>query len=164
MKRLLTLFLVIIVVFLISSCTTYTPIQKRLIGTWKVMKLKQFSTPGTMASIGEKDKKSHSDTTTNQITHRKLSKEEQEQIAMSLSEINYNLIFNADKTAIKEYQGKTIHATWKLKDNGRNLLIISKGTGKQALFHIQQINDTSAIFSVTSLLGTTRILYEKEKK
>ncbi|MGA3012574.1 MAG: hypothetical protein ABSD71_00925 [Bacteroidales bacterium] len=165
MKRLLTLFLSIIVVFLISSCTTYKPIQKHLIGTWKVMKIKQSSTPGTMA-FGEKDKdnkNNHVDTITNPNNVRKLSKEELEQIAMSLSEINYNLTFNADKTAVKEYQGKTIHATWKLKDNGRSLLINSKGTGKQVLFHIQQINDTIAIFSVTSLLGTSRILYEKKK-
>jgi hypothetical protein len=82
---------------------------------------------------------------------------------MTLSEINYNLTFNADKTAVKEYKGKTTHATWKLKDNGRSLLINNKGTGKQVLFHIQQINDANAIFSITSLLGTLRILYEKQK-
>jgi hypothetical protein len=162
MKSILPLFFALMSVLLISSCAVQ-PVQKELIGTWKVMKIKQLNTPGTMASIGEKDKNSQNDTTTNPVKSRKLSKEDQEQIAMTLSEINYNLTFNADKTAVKEYKGKTTHATWKLKDNGRSLLINNKGTGKQVLFHIQQINDANAIFSITSLLGTLRILYEKQK-
>jgi hypothetical protein len=69
MKSILPLFFALMSVLLISSCAVQ-PVQKELIGTWKVMKIKQLNTPGTMASIGEKDKNSQNDTTTNPVKSR----------------------------------------------------------------------------------------------
>ena len=70
---------------------------------------------------------------------------------MIQSELHSTMTVNADKTAIKEYPRKTVHATWKLKNKGTNLLVNSKETGKKMTFYILHINDTSAVFTATSL-------------
>ena len=80
------------------------------------------------------------------------------------TELRSSMTVNADKTAIKEYPGKTVHASWKLKDKGRSLFIKTKETDRELTFFIQRINDTSAVFTATTPVGKFKVTYKKEKK
>lgn len=168
MKRLLTLFFTFTVAFLISSCATIYPNQKKLIGSWKAVKVEKYNVLNAPSQTAEDAQKSDSSTveyTESQIVALQSSKmEEQRKRIVIKSELHSILTINADKTATKEIQGKTIHATWKLKNNGTRLLINSKETDRKMILEIKQVNDTSAIVVETLPVGDFKITYKKEKK
>jgi hypothetical protein len=165
MKRILPLFFIFTVAFLISSCAIQ-PIQKRLIGTWKPVKVEPIDVPGTQTQAAENvqtSKNAKNDSVSYQAKPRQLSKVEQQKERMIQSELRSTMTVNADKTAIKEYPGRTVHAKWKLKNNGTNLIVNTKETGKTITFHIQHVTDTSAVFTATSPIGKYKISYKKVK-
>ena len=174
MKRILSLFFAISIASLVLSCATYKPIEKRLIGTWKNVKIEPFITSGgsprSMAEKVQYIKNTSNGASDGAVTipvpikPMVLSKENLQQDKMILSEVSYNMTLNANKTAVKEYQGKTVHAKWKLKDKGTDLFVDSKETGRQMTFHIFHLTDTSAVFTLTAPLGQIKITYKKEKK
>jgi hypothetical protein len=69
---------------------------------------------------------------------------------------------NADKTAVKEYPGKTVHGTWKMKSNTR-LQVVSKETDKKLLMDIVKINDSIAVVKEPLPVGGIKITYRKVK-
>ncbi len=167
MNRLLTLFCTIIVTFLVLSCASNKTIEKRLIGTWKAVKIEPIVAYGqTVPTIEnpENMRRSHFDTTANQQRPKEPSKTEQQLNRMVDTELRSSMTINADKTAVKEYPGKTVHASWKLKDKGRSLFIKTKETDRELTFFIQRINDTSAVFTATTPVGKFKVTYKKEKK
>ncbi len=168
MKRLLTLFFVFTVALLISSCATISPNQKKLIGSWKAVKVEKYNVlnaPSQTAEAGQKNDSSTVEYTESQIAALQSSKmEEQRKRIVIKSELHSILTINANKTATKELQGKIIHATWKLKNNGTRLLIDSKETDRNMILEIQHITDTSAVVVETLPVGDFKITYKKEKK
>jgi hypothetical protein len=165
MKRLLPLIFPLTIVLLISSCAIQ-PIQKRLIGTWKVVNVDPIYFTNLQEKIAyvQKHKNDKIDTVTNQAKQLEISKAEDQRERMIQSELHSTLTVNSDKTAIKEYPGKTVHAKWKLKDKGTNLVVKTKESGKTITFHIQHLTDTSALFTATSPAGKYQISYKKVKK
>jgi hypothetical protein len=166
MRRLLSLFVVTTFIFLISSCAVQ-PIQKRLIGTWKPVKVEPIIVPGTQEQVVQKVQETKSnklDTVDYQAKPREITKADEQKERMIQSELRSTMTVYANKTAIKEYPGKTVHATWKLKNKGTNLLVNTKETGKKITFNILHVNDTSAIFTATSPVGRYKITYKKVKK
>ena len=165
MKRLLPLIFPLTIVLLISSCAIQ-PIQKRLIGTWKVVNVDPIYFTNLQEKIAyvQKHKNDKIDTVTNQAKPMEITKAEAQKERMIQSELRSTFTVYADKTAIKEYSGKTVHAKWKLKDKGTNLVVKTKESGKTITFHIQQLTDTSALFTATSPAGKYKISYKKVKK
>jgi hypothetical protein len=167
MKRLLTLLFAFTVVFLISSCATFQPKQKYLIGTWKAVKVEKYNIPNTPLNTVENTQKSKSNAgekTDSSVVAKQLSKTEQRLNRIIQTEYHSTLTINADKTATKEIHGKTIHAKWKLKNNGTRLLVNNKETGKKLTIDIQHLNDTSAVVVENLPVGGLKITYKKEKK
>ncbi len=168
MKQLLTLFFALSVAFLVSSCATTNPNQQKLIGSWKAVKVEKFNTPdtlyGTSASIKTSDSTTGGYTESQRAALQSGKVVEQEKRVIIRSELNTVLTLNADKTATKEFQGKTIPATWKLKKNGTRLLVASKETDKNMILEIQRISDTSAIMVQSLPIGDFKITYKKGKK
>ncbi len=81
MKRILSLFFAISIASLVLSCATYKPIEKRLIGTWKNVKIEPIVAYGqTVPTIEnpENMRRSHFDTTANQQRPKEPSKTEQQ--------------------------------------------------------------------------------------
>ena len=166
MKRLLTVFFALSFAFLITSCATTYPNQKLLIGTWRTVKVEKSNIP---SSSGRKDPTAqratsatapHSDTTS-AVTQRSKAEEQLERLIKA--ESHSVLTINADKTAVKEYAGKTIHGTWKFKNN-THVLVESKETDKKMVFEIQKINDTLAILKEPLPVGDLKITYRRYKK
>jgi hypothetical protein len=166
MKRILPLFFVLVIGLLISSCAVQ-PVQKRLIGTWKAVKIEPFTLTGTPITISENIRngpRDRHDSTDLQPKPNNPSKVEQQVERMVQSELRSTMTVNENKTAIKEYPGKTVHATWKLKNKGTTLVVKTKETDKTMTLYIQHITDTSAVFTTTSPVGKFKITYKKEKK
>ena len=166
MKRLLTVFFALSFAFLITSCATTYPNQKLLIGAWRTVKVEKSNIPATLGKTDPTPLRTtpvtapHSDSV---APAREASKAEQQLARLIQSESRATLTINADKTAVKEYPGKTIHGTWKFKNN-THLQVVSKETDKKMIFEIQKINDTLAIVKEPLPVGELKITYKKIKK
>ncbi len=166
MKRLLTVLFTISVAILITSCATTYPNQKLLIGTWSPVKVEKANIPATPGRTGTTALKATPVTAPvkdSAASAREASQAEQQQARLMKIEYRATLTINADKTAIKEYPGKTIHGTWKMKSN-TNLQVVSKEADKKMLFEILKINDTLAIVKEPLPFGVLKITYKKIKK
>jgi hypothetical protein len=154
MKRAVTLFFAFTFALLVTSCAT-TSNQKKLIGTWKAIKIERYNIPNLAASATGEAKTVKSSATTPDSTGapRPVSKAEEQLNRLIKMEQRSTLTLNADKTAVKEIPGKTIHATWKLKNKGTRLLVDSKDAGKKMTIEILHINDTSAVVVETLPMG-----------
>lgn len=175
MKRLLTVFFTLTLAIIFTSCATIYPNQKLLIGTWKTVKIEKYDIPGSAGNAGkpaahksaENDLKLTATATTNQppdssLSVKEPSKAEQQLARLIQSESRSTLTVNADKTAVKEYPGKTVHGTWKMKSNTR-LQVVSKETDKKLLMDIVKINDSIAVVKEPLPVGGIKITYRKVK-
>ena len=167
MKQLLTLLFAFTVAFLISSCAVLQPNQKYLIGTWKAVKVEPYNSPkppsNTIANA-QNNKNSAGGKVDSTEVAKQLLKTERQLTRLTFTELNTTLTINANKTAIKEFRGKTEHAKWTLKDKGTRLLVDTKETGQKLTMDIQHINDTIAVVLEDSPIGALKIAYKKEKK
>ncbi len=166
MKKLLPLFFSFTVAFLISSCAVQ-PSQKRLIGTWKAVKVEPYNIPRKSSPTANNVKKtgnSYNDSTALKPEQKLPSKSELGLQMMIQSELHSTMTINADNTVVKEYPRKTIHATWKLTNKGKAISIDSKEIGKKMTFYILHINDTSVIITESLPSGSVKITYKKEKE
>jgi hypothetical protein len=166
MKRLLTVFFIVTIAFLVSSCAVFYPNQKKLIGTWKAVKVEKLevNVPTAQAPAAGTEAKTRTGEGKSSAGGPDSAKIEKQISRMIDNEMKSTLTINADKTAIKEYSGKTIHATWKLKKRGTRLLVNTKETGKKLTLDILHINDTSVIVKATVPYGSMKVSYRKEKK
>jgi hypothetical protein len=171
MKRHLTLLFAFSFVFLTAFSKPVEPIQKRLLGTWKVVKVEKYDIPNIIPPAPQNTQKStttHKDTTTSAMsataTAHQASKMEDRLNRIIQTEMHSKLTINADKTAIEERPGKTLKGTWKLKKHGTILLVNSKERGKKMTIDIIHVNDTSAVVIQRLPIGGLKITYRKEKK
>ena len=166
MKQLLTLLFAFAVAFLISSCAIQRN-QKYLIGTWKAVKVEPYNIPKTPSNTianAQNSKNTTGEKMDSTEVAKQLLKTERQLTRLTFTKLNTTLTINANKTAIKEFHGKTEHAKWTLKNKGTSLLVDTKETGQKLTMDIQHINDTSAVMMENSPLGRLKITYKKEKK
>ena len=168
MKQLLTLSFAFTVAILISSCATTNPNQQKLIGSWKAVNVEKFNTPDvlseTAADAQQGDSITGEITESQRETLQSLKVVEQQKRVIIRSELNSILTLNADKTATKEFQGKTIPAIWKLRKNGTRLFLDTKEADRNMILQIQNITDTSATMVESLPVGDFKITYKKGKK
>lgn len=178
MKRILTVLFTITVAIFFTSCATVYPNQKLIIGTWKTVKAEKYDIPGSAGATGktaatktptnktpESDLALHSTTapvTDSTVAVKEPSKAEQQLARLIQSESRSTLTVNADKTAVKEYPGKTVHGTWKMKSNTR-LQVVSKETDKKMLIDIQSINDSIVVIKEPLPIGGLKVTMKKVK-
>ena len=165
MKRLLTLLFTLTVALLISSCATFYPNQKKLIGTWKPEKVEKYNMPDlpTQAAANQQKARPGEEGTTPATTPANPSRAESQLARLIENEKRSMLTFNADKTALVDFHGKTIKGTWKLKKQGTRLLASSKETEQKLDLEILHVNDTSAVMIETLPFGSLKITYKKVK-
>jgi hypothetical protein len=162
MRKFLTIPVACLFIFLIASCTSTKQIENRMVGTWKAVTVEPIGVPSFPAAAQTAAKPAGNDSTL-APTHEQ-SRLEGQISRMIESEKRSTLTINADKTAVKEYPGKTINASWKLKKKGTRIVAKSKDTGKNLTLDIVKITDSTAVVESTMQYGTMKITYKKVKK
>jgi hypothetical protein len=165
MKRHLTLLLAFIFVFLTAFSKPAQPIQKRLLGTWKVVKVEKYNIPNIPTPAPQNTQKGGGDTTKMSATAtlHQASKMEDRLNRIIQNEMQSTLTIKADKTAVEERSGKSVKGTWKLKKHGTLLLVNSKEKGKKMTIDIIHVSDTSAVVIQHLPIGGLKITYKKVK-
>jgi hypothetical protein len=164
MRKLLTIPFAMLVIFLIASCTSTKPIENRMVGTWKAVTVEPVGVPNLPAGAQTAAQPARAASDSTLAPTHEPSRLESQITRMIDSEMRSTLTINPDKTAIKEYPGKTIHATWKLKKKGTRIVAKSKDTGKNLTLDLLKINDSTVVVESTMQYGTMKITYKKVKK
>jgi hypothetical protein len=163
MNRILTVLTIVLIASMVTSCATMQPNKKKLIGTWKIVKFERYNIPNLPAqttSTAQKAKTAPGDTASATLDASKM----EEQLARLIKiEGSSTLTINANKTAVKEFRGKTSHAKWKLKNKGTRLLVDFKESGEKLTIDILHINDTSIVAFSNLPIGGFKVTYKKQK-
>jgi hypothetical protein len=165
MKRLLTLSILLAGTFLITSCGSTYSIPKKLVGTWKTVNIEKLAAPGAPATTAAVPAEDKSIPDSLRYNHNPGPSKLDGMINRYLAtELKTTLTINADKTAVKIFPDKTVHATWKVKKQGTRLLVTTKETGKKLTLNIIRVTDSTAVVTTEVQQVAVKITYRKENK
>lgn len=160
--NIITLFIVLI---FLGSCAVGThPNERIIIGTWrpvKVEKVVDSSAIEAAASLQTPDQgKKQGDSRA--VAGGAVSRTEAELDRLVQLEQRATLEIFPDKTAIKNFPGKPLHATWKMKGKGKK--IIARNTENKMTFVIQilEIDKERIVVLEKAPVGDIRITYERQ--
>ena len=165
-----------------NSCKVTYPNEKYMNGRWTPVKVERFVEPGSVATTPAPAPKSSAstpakstenpDSTTITLKKRRNNNAippelERENLIQRhiLAEQKACLEVNQEKKmVVKVYPGKTIKATWKMKNKGTRITTKNIETGKKSTIDILEINDTSAVLLERFLIGNIKVTYHKDVK
>lgn len=174
MNKLLTLIAAFGIVFLLASCaTTSHPNQKLILGTWNAQKVSIYTDPNappvpaakvttppaapkTMAQDTSKHRKGEKNVAR---TPEEIAQHQAQRLEKLLQlEYKSRLKINADKTVEKIYGGKSLKGKWKMKKDGKRMIVKSKEKGRM-LLDVQYLTDSIAIIVEHFPVGDIQVKY-----
>ncbi len=165
MNRTINIITLFIVLIFLGSCAVGThPNEQIIIGTWrpvKVEKVVDSSAIEAAASLQTPDQgKKQGDGRA--AAGGAASRTEAELDRLVQLEQRATMEIFPDKTAIKNFPGKPLHATWKMKGKGKK--IIAKNTENKMTFVIQilEIDKERIVVLEKAPVGDIRITYERQ--
>jgi hypothetical protein len=169
-NRLFTLAYILIAVSIITSCSTTSPTEKLLVGTWKTIKAAAYEPNGkTPANSGIKVTdstgaiKQQPATPSSPEALAEQRKAQQLERAIS-TQMRTTMTLKANKTAIVTIPGKSIDFKWKLNKKGNVLTLKNLETGKKGELKFVFVNDSAAMAVHSSKAGDMVIRYGKVKE
>jgi hypothetical protein len=162
-----TLILIVVSFYFISSCSSTSPREKMLIGTWRPHKIAPYvpNNPGPAAITGmstpDSTKSGKQKTGTTKTATPDKGQQAQLQRLID-QQMRTTIKINANKTCEIKSRENTKSATWKLKKNGTNLVIKEDETGHKGTLEFVFINDTTAMAIQRTKAGDIIIRYRKQ--
>lgn len=156
---------------IISSCGTNHEVEKRLVGKWNPVTVENL-TPQSAQS--PKTQTIKVDTSTSGDTPKVIEltlpanpdkKGAKIERAMA-NEMNSPVVIsmtNDQKTVEKEFSGKTVKGNWKLKRNGKRIIVNNKETGRTFTMDILSLTDSTAVVLEKLSFAEFKIKYAKQK-
>ncbi len=156
---------------IISACATNHEVEKRLIGKWNPVTVENL-TPQSAQS--PKTQTIKVDTSTSGDTPKVIEltlpanpdkKGAKIERAMA-NEMNSPVIIsmtNDQKTVEKNFPGKTVKGSWKLKKNGKCILVKVEKTGKTFTLDIISLTDSTAVVLEKLSFAEFKVKYAKQK-
>ena len=168
-RKLIFYMLGLFMTLLIASCATTYPNEKLLIGKWNPVHAEEYIKPVTNKTgstqapkqpvknkTPEQSEPSQSTGTesraSNKLTH------------MIQTELRSPFIVYANKTAEKNFPGKTVTANWKMKKKGTRVIAKNPETSKQLKIDILSISDSTLEVIEYSDAGNLKVKYIKDVK
>lgn len=163
-NRIITFFAFAAVTILMASCAvTSHPNEQILVGTWKPVKVEKIVDSSAFQAYGSKP------SGTNQTKSRngkvsgtgdagRLTASLDKQVQV---EMHSTLQIFANKTAIKKYGAKIIHATWKLKGNGTRIVAKNVENKMRFVIEILEINKEHVVVIEHASAADIKITYER---
>jgi hypothetical protein len=173
-SRLFILFALISLVPFANSCKVTYPNEKYMIGSWTPVKVEKYTEPVTPTAEGEIPKEAQrpvakSDTNVQkgksgtQSSVQTRTPEEELQRMITTEGRTTLVVYSEKKMVVKNYPGKIVKGTWKMKKKGTQVIAKEITTGKKMTMDILSINDTSAVVVERLPYGDIKITYKKDK-
>jgi hypothetical protein len=169
-----TALIVFCSMILLASCATVHPNQALLPGTWKVTSIEKYVDPNApvktasetaAATAKQAPRVKPGDSTAKGGVSPALQEPPRTEDLirrMIMVEERSSLIINPNGTAAKQYPGKVIKATWKMKKKGTRIVVKEMSTKQKWQFDILEISDKRAVLLRRSEYGDFKIVYVKQ--
>jgi len=164
-SRIITICTIAVTIIVMSSCGMMThPNEKIIVGTWIPVKVEKVIDSAALQTTGlpagkteQKQAKAGSPAGIGDASRREATLDRLVQ-----SEMRATLEIFANKTAIKNYPGKPMQATWKMK--GKGTRIIAKGVENKIKFVIEilEISKEQIVIIEHAPVGDIKIIYERQ--
>ena len=156
---------------IISSCGINHEVEKRLVGKWNPVTVENL-TP--LSPPPARTQTITVDTSTSEGIHKEIEltlpvnpgqKEAKIDKAMAHEMMSPVVISmtNDQKTVEKYFPGKTEQGTWKLKKNGKRILVTENETGRTLTLDIISLTDSIAVVHEKLSFAELKIKYAKQK-
>lgn len=123
------------------------PNEKLLVGKWRPVSVEKVIPEKSAAKTGTVETPVKTDERSEQFMR---------------NEQRTTLEITADKTAAKEYHGKLMKFTWKLKGKGKKMVARNLQTKEKYVLNIVEVTAAKLILIETLPAGTLKITYAKE--
>ena len=138
---------------------------KYLIGTWTPVKVEKFNM--LTVPVPAQTPAGRGSTTTENSNlggpQQQVSRTKEQIDRFIQVEERTPLTINADKTVVKIFHEKTVHAKWKLTKHNTRLVAKGIESGKRIIFDILRLSDTLAVVMGHYPFGDLKITYRKDK-
>ena len=163
--KLFTIISVVIPIYLITSCATTQPREKLLVGTWTTHKAAPYlpNKKGVPAITGMKV----TDTTnaTKHKTGNEVTADERQarQLQRFIDrQMRTTMKLNADKTGEIFFPGLTVNVKWKLKKNGKIMMVKDIESNQKKNLEFIFVNDSAAMAIQPTDAGDIIVRYRKQ--
>jgi hypothetical protein len=128
------------------------PNEKLIVGKWIPVKVEKYVP----------EKKKDTSAPARSETGENKSPDDQKLERLLRAEQKATLEITSDRTAMKNYHGKLIKASWKLKGGGKKIVARDISTKEKYILNIVEVTDTQMILIENSAAGSITITYKKE--
>lgn len=176
MRKILTVTLVLVpFVLLFSSCATTHPNEQLIMGKWNTVSVEKILPEKQQAAEPQTGPGGTAITNdTGAKTGKGGGKSGSSGEAGARAEEQFNRLYRAEqkatleifpnKTAVKDYHGTLVKATWKMKPSGKKIVAKSIKTKERIVLEIEELTDTKAVVIEKLPVGALKITYAKEKQ
>jgi hypothetical protein len=165
-NRILALCTLAVTLIVMTSCgITSHPNERIIIGTWKPVSVEKVVDSAALKAAatlsGNPEQKQPREG--RPAGDGGVAKKEAALDRLVQSEMRATMEIFANKTAVKNYPGKPMSATWKMK--GKGTRIVAKGTENNVKFVIEilEINKERIVMLEHAPIGDIKIVYERQQ-
>jgi hypothetical protein len=175
-KYLFTIILLAAVGALLTSCATTSPNEALIVGKWNPVTVEKIlpekaaaqgqgtttATPGGTAASGNDQPQARKEGKGGG-SGENYAKAEEKFNRLYRAEQKATLEIYADKSAVKNFGGTMVKATWKMKPNGKKVIAKNVKTKEKYVLEILELSETQAVIQENLPMGALKITYAKEK-
>jgi hypothetical protein len=163
-NRIFTIFAIAITVMVATSCAiTSHPNEKIIVGLWTPVKVEKIvDSSALLASPAMAGNKEQQQSKTGKPGGEGgVSRKDEALDRLVQSERRATMEIFANKTAVKNFPGKPLHATWKMK--GKGTKIVAKNVENKMKFTIEilEISKVQIVVIEHAPVGDVKITYER---
>ena len=165
-NRTLAISLFAIALLIVTSCAIVPhPNEKIIVGIWKPVKVEKVIDSSALKAVASKPADTAGRTQKSGKTQASGNGARKGATIDRLvqSEMRASLEVFANKTAVKNYPGKPVHFTWKMKGKGTRLLTKNVETKMKFVIEIETISQDQIVILEHAQVGDVRIAYERQK-
>jgi hypothetical protein len=164
-NRIFTIFALAVAIVAMTSCgITPHPNEKIIVGIWrpvKVEKVVDSSAIQAAASLAGKQEPKQAKAGM-PASEGGASRKEAAFDRLVQSEQRATMEILANHTAIKNYPGKPLQATWKMKGKGTRIVAKGVDNGVKFVIEILEINKEQIVILEHAPIGDIKITYERQ--
>jgi hypothetical protein len=164
-NKIIVFFTIAIAAIVMTSCSlTMHPNEKMIVGTWRPVKVeKVVDSSALQANTAMSDNSKQKAAKQGRPTGEGgVSKKDVSLDRLVQSEMRATMEIFHNKTAIKNYPGKPMHATWKMKGKGTRIVAKNVENKMKFVIDILEISDEQIVVLEHAVIGDVKITYERQ--
>jgi hypothetical protein len=175
-KNLFTIIAFSLLTALFTSCATTNPKEALIIGKWKptnVEKIMPEKTASADQGAASTAAAGNTSSGNNQSQAREGGKGGNSGANYAKAEEQFNRLYRAeqkgtmeiyaDHSAVKNFGGAMVKATWKMKPNGKKVIAKNVKTKEKYVLDILELSETQVVIQENLPIGALKITYVKEQ-